>query len=72
MRTIERVKRINKIYMKIKKEEGKTKAKDFFNDKEEFEEEIDNLFGFLEGSFKIIAYIAVLGVNVEGWKGVST
>ena len=70
MRTIERVKRINKIYMKIKKEEGKTKAKDFFNDKEEFEEEIDNLFGFLEGSFKIIAYIAVLGVNVEGWKGV--
>ena len=34
------------------------------------EEELDDLFGFLEGQFKITAYIAVIGSNVYGWKGV--
>ena len=70
MRATERIKLINKIYMKLKEEQGKTNAKTFFKDKEEFEEDLDNLFGFLEGQFKITAYIAVIGLNVHGWKGV--
>jgi len=70
MRAIEKVDMINRIYMKIKEEQGKTKAKAFFDDTKEFEQEVDNLFGFLEGPFKIIAYIAIIGSNVNGWKGV--
>lgn len=70
MRAIEKVKLINRIYMKIKEDQGKTKAKAFFKNIGEFEEELDNLFGFLEGQYKIIAYIAVIGSNVYGWNGV--
>ena len=70
MRAVEKVKLINRIYMSIKEEQGKTKAKAFFKDKEEFEEEVDALFGFLEGQYKVVAYIAVKGANVYGWKGV--
>lgn len=70
MRAIDKVKLVNRIYMKIKEEQGKAKAKAFFNDKEQFDEELDDLFGFLEGQFKITAYIAVIGSNVYGWKGV--
>jgi hypothetical protein len=70
MRAVEKVQLINKIYMRIKEEQGKTKAKAFFKDKAEFEEEVDNLFGFLEGQYKVVAYIAVKGANVYGWKGV--
>ncbi|MHA2254969.1 MAG: hypothetical protein ACXAAM_02750, partial [Candidatus Heimdallarchaeaceae archaeon] len=70
MRAIDKVKLVNRIYMRIKEDQGKAKAKAFFNDKEQFEEELDNLFGFLEGQFKITAYIAVIGSNVYGWKGV--
>ena len=70
LQSYEKIKTINKIYTKIKKEQGKQKAKAFFNDSDEFNEEVDQLFSFLEGSFKIIAYIAVMGLNVNGWKGV--
>lgn len=70
MRAIEKVDMINRIYMKIKEEQGKLKAKKFFDDTKEFEEEVENLFGFLDGPFKFIAYIAVIGSNVDGWKGV--
>ena len=70
LQSYEKIKTINKIYTKIKKEQGKQKAKAFFDDSDEFNEKVDQLFGFLEGSFKIIAYIAVIGSNVNGWKGV--
>jgi hypothetical protein len=70
MRAIEKVYMINRIYMKLKEEQGKTKAKAFFDDTKEFELEIDNLFGFLEGPFKFIADIAVMGSNIDGLKGV--
>ncbi|MCG3216053.1 MAG: hypothetical protein KAS63_05030 [Candidatus Heimdallarchaeota archaeon] len=70
MRTKERVEWINRIYMKLKEEQGKQKAKEFFDDTESFNEELENLFGFLEGSFQLIAYIAIMGANVNGWKGV--
>ncbi|MBY9000714.1 MAG: hypothetical protein KGD64_07360 [Candidatus Heimdallarchaeota archaeon] len=70
MATLRKVDLINKLYMKTKEDGGKQKAKVLFNDKTEFLEELDNLFGFLEGSFKYVSYIAVMGVNVEGWKGV--
>ena len=69
MQSVERVKLVNKIYMSIKESQGKTKAKAFFKDKDEFEEDLDNFFGFLEGQFKVVAYIAVTGANVYGWKG---
>ena len=70
MRAREKIDLINRSYIKVKEDHGKTKAKQFFNNKDEFEQELDNLFGFLEGPFKVIAYIAVIGTNVEGWKGV--
>ncbi len=70
LQNYEKIKTINKIYTKIKKEQGKQKAKAFFDDSDEFNEKVDQLFGFLEGSFKIAAYIAVIGSNVTGWKGV--
>ncbi|MHA1345161.1 MAG: hypothetical protein ACTSVO_11515 [Candidatus Heimdallarchaeaceae archaeon] len=70
MLAVRKVDLINKMYMKAKEDSGKQKAKILFNDKIEFLEEVDNLFGFLEGPFKYISYIAVMGVNVEGWKGV--
>ncbi len=70
MLAIRKVDLINKMYMKVKEDSGKQKAKTLFNDKTEFLEEVDNLFGFLEGPFKYISYIAVMGANVEGWKGV--
>ncbi len=70
MLAVRKVDLINKMYMKTKKDNGKQKAKLLFNDKTEFLEEVDNLFGFLEGPFKYISYIAVMGANVEGWKGV--
>ncbi len=70
MKTYGEVEMINRIYMNLKEEQGKLKAKAFFDDKEEFEEELDNLFGFLEGPFKIASYIAVMGANVDGLKGV--
>lgn len=70
LQSYEKIKTINKIYTKIKKEQGKQKAKAFFDDSDEFNEEVDQLFSFLEGSFKIVAYIAVMGLNVNGWKGV--
>jgi hypothetical protein len=70
MKAYEKVEMINRIYMKLKEEQGKTKAKAFFKDQEIFEEELDNLFGFLDGPFKIASYIAVIGVNVHGMKGV--
>ncbi|MFW9851784.1 MAG: hypothetical protein ACFFDS_02485 [Candidatus Thorarchaeota archaeon] len=70
MRAVEKVDMINRIYMKLKEEQGKTQAKAFFDDTKEFEQEVDNLFGFLEGPFRFIAYIAVMGSNVDGLKGV--
>ena len=70
MLAVRKVGLINKMYMKTKEESGKQKAKMLFNDKTEFLEEVDSLFGFLEGSFKYVSYIAVMGANVEGWKGV--
>ena len=70
MLAVRKVDLINKMYMKTKEDSGKQKAKILFNDKTEFLEEVDNLFGFLEGPFKYISYIAVMGANVEGWKGV--
>jgi len=70
MKAFEKIDLINRIYMRLKEDQGKQKAKIFFNDKEEFEEELDNLFGFLDGPFKITSYIAVMGANVEGLKGV--
>lgn len=70
MLAVRKIDLINKMYMKTKEDSGKQKAKILFNDKTEFLEEIDNLFGFLEGPFKYISYIAVMGANVEGWKGV--
>jgi hypothetical protein len=70
MLAVRKVDLINKMYMKVKEDSGKQKAKTLFNDKIEFLEEVDNLFGFLEGPFKYISYIAVMGANVEGWKGV--
>jgi len=70
MLAVRKVDLINKMYVKVKEDSGKQEAKKLFNDKIEFLEEVDNLFGFLEGSFKIISYIAVMGANVEGWKGV--
>ncbi len=70
MRTREYMKVTNKIYLKLKEEKGKKSAIEFFNDKEEFKAELDNLFGFLEGPFKIVAYIAILGMNIFDWKGV--
>ncbi len=70
MQTKERVEQINKIYMKLKDERGKKEAKAFFDDTENYKEEVDVLFGFLEDLFKIAAYIAIIGVNVKGWKGV--
>ncbi len=70
MSAVRKVALINKMYMKIKDDSGKQKAKMLFNDKAEFIEEVDTLFGFLEGPFKYISYIAVMGANVEGWKGV--
>ena len=70
MQTKERIEQINKIYMKLKEEKGRKEAKAFFDDTETYKEEIDALFGFLEDQFKIVAYIAITGVNVKGWKGV--
>ena len=70
MLALRKVDLINKLYIKAKEESGKTKAQAQFNDKVEFLDEVDNLFGFLEGPFKYIAYIAVMGTNVDGWKGV--
>ncbi len=70
MLAVRKVDFINKMYMKTKEDSGKQKAKALFNDKAEFLEEADTLFGFLEGPFKYISYIAVMGTNVEGWKGV--
>jgi len=70
MLTKERVELTNKIYMKLKEEKGKQEAKAFFDNTANYKEEIDILFGFLEDLFKIVAYIAVMGVNVNGWKGV--
>ena len=70
MLAVRKVDLINKMYMKVKVDSGKQKAKLLFNDKTEFLEEVDALFGFLEGPFKYISYIAVMGANVAGWKGV--
>ena len=70
MHTKERIEQTNKIYMKLKEEKGKKEAKAFFDDTENYKEEIDVLFGFLEDQFKIAAYIAIIGANVKGWKGV--
>ena len=70
MSAVRKVDLINKMYMKVKANSGKQKAKLLFNDKTEFLEEVDTLFGFLEGPFKYISYIAVMGANVDGWKGV--
>ena len=70
MSAVRKVDLINKMYMKLKVDSGKQKAKLLFNDKTEFLEEVDTLFGFLEGPFKYISYIAVMGANVDGWKGV--
>ncbi len=70
MSAVRKVDLINKMYMKAKVDSGKQKARILFNDKTEFLEEVDTLFGFLEGPFKYISYIAVMGANVDGWKGV--
>ncbi|MCK4972394.1 MAG: hypothetical protein KAS52_03680, partial [Candidatus Heimdallarchaeota archaeon] len=70
MSAVRKVDLINKVYMKVKEDSGRLKAKKLFDDKTEFLEEVDTLFGFLEGSFKFISYIAVMGANVDGWKGV--
>ena len=70
MLAVRKVDLINRMYMNAKVDSGKQKAKKLFNDKIEFLEEVDTLFGFLEGPFKYISYIAVMGANVEGWKGV--
>ena len=65
-----RVQMINKIYTYLTSNLGKNKAKQFFDDKEFFQEELDELFGFLEGIFKVVAYISIIGENVYGLKGV--
>ena len=70
MVTKERIALTNKIYMKLKEEKGKKEAKAFFDDTENYKEEVDVLFGFLEDIFQITAYIAIMGLNVNGWRGV--
>ena len=65
-----RVQMINKVYTYLASNLGKNKAKQFFDDKEIFQEELDELFGFLEGIFKVVAYISIIGANVFGLKGV--
>ena len=69
IRTQERVELINRMYMKIKEQKGKQQAKMFFNDSEKFDEELNEIFSFLEGEYKLVAYIALIGANVYGWKG---
>lgn len=67
--TKERIEMINRIYVKLKKMKGKQQAKRFFDDSEKIKQDIEEMLGFLEGEYKLAAYIAIMGTNVYGWKG---
>ncbi|MHA1302484.1 MAG: hypothetical protein ACTSQE_01690 [Candidatus Heimdallarchaeaceae archaeon] len=70
MKAKQKVEMINHLYMSLRKELGVRKTKELFIIRPDFHEELDELFGFLEGMFKIVAYIAIMGCNVYGWTGI--
>ncbi len=70
MKAKQNVEIINHFYMALKDAIGVKKTRQLFIIHPNFKEELDELFGFLEGIFKVVAYISIMGANVYGWKGI--